>query len=450
MHAARAFGHCIALFVMLGLAGPVHADGSDAVGTLIDVGRETAEIAVELAAARNDLVEPARGSVTPPSPWDYSRFSDGPRRVPKPRGASMERARSLGLGTLETAQHLLSRAPKPEWIRAARGKATPSLLWPVENGRFGRGFGFVREERRNLRHNGIDVAAEEGAVVRAVADGIVAYSDNGIRGFGNCVLIVHPNGWVSVYAHNQRTTVQPGWRVQRGERIAFVGHTGIARGPHLHFELRVNGRPTDPRSLFSKTTTHAIATASPPAREPEVPPAPPMPPAEASPALSQPTITLPLGDLAFVRTLLSSAPPPELLATIEGRSFPNLLWPVRGGSLVRSFAPEHRGIDIGAEEGTAVRAAADGIVAYAGDALAGLGKTVILVHPNGWVTLYGSNQELAVTPGQHVLRGEWIAKVGATGSADGAHLHFEIYKLGTAEDPLPLLVQQPDFAAAMK
>ncbi|MFW5921159.1 MAG: M23 family metallopeptidase, partial [Polyangiales bacterium] len=178
--------------------------------------------------------------------WDYSRFRDGPRRVPEPRGASLERAEALGLGTRRAANRLLTRRPKEGWRMAARGRVSDELAWPVPEGHFGRGFGHVRHRRPDLRHDGVDIVAEEGAVIRAVADGIVAYSDNGIRGFGNCLLIVHPNGWVSLYAHNFRNTVQAGWRVERGERIGFVGHTGIARGPHLHFELRVDGRPVDP------------------------------------------------------------------------------------------------------------------------------------------------------------------------------------------------------------
>jgi len=181
----------------------------------------------------------------------YARFSDGPRSVPRPRGAALARAQALGLGTRTAATHLLTRPPEARWMEAARGRRHRTLLWPVEGARFGRGFGFTRRERRELRHEGIDVAASAGAEVHAVADGIVAYADNGVRGFGNCVILVHANGWVSLYAHLARATVQPGWRAVRGERIGLVGSTGIARGPHLHFELRTNGRTRDPEPLFA-------------------------------------------------------------------------------------------------------------------------------------------------------------------------------------------------------
>lgn len=196
-----------------------------------------------------ELQPPAAARAVAANP--YARYSDGPRNVPRPRGAALARAQQLGLGTREAATLLLTHAPDPRWVAAVRGARRSTLLWPIDGARFGRGFGFTRRERRELRHEGIDVAGASGAEVHAVADGIVAYADNGVRGFGNCVMIVHANGWVSLYAHLSRVTVQPGWRAVRGERIGLVGSTGIARGPHLHFELRNAGRTVDPEPLFA-------------------------------------------------------------------------------------------------------------------------------------------------------------------------------------------------------
>lgn len=178
------------------------------------------------------------------------RWSDGPRRVPSPRGVSMQRAQELGLGTRECASRLLHGRPDEAWTRAARGRRPDRLLWPIDEGRWVRGFGYVRTTRPDLIHRGVDISAPVGTVVRAAADGIVAYSDNGIRGYGNLVMIVHANGWMTLYAHNARTTVQPGYRVRRGERIALVGTTGITHGPHVHFELWQNGHAVDPSTLF--------------------------------------------------------------------------------------------------------------------------------------------------------------------------------------------------------
>lgn len=233
------------------------------------LGRSTAVV----EAAGDDAVFDSHGAGRlarrPSTPL---RWSDGPRRVPTPRGASKARAERLGLGTRECAFRLLHQRPDPAWVAAAHGRRPSRLLWPVDHGRWVRGFGYVRTTRPDLLHAGVDIAAEPGSVVRAAADGIVAYSDNGVRGYGNLVLVVHPNGWVTLYAHNARTTVPAGYRVRRGERIALVGATGIARGAHLHFELRENGRAIDPVALFDGGPTFVQRIAAREAARGRVPP----------------------------------------------------------------------------------------------------------------------------------------------------------------------------------
>ncbi len=208
----------------------------------------------------------------PARPRRTFRWSDGPRLVPAPRGASMERAEALGLGTRECASRLLHGAPDARWTAAARGRSPARLLWPIDEGRWVRGYGYVRTTRPDLIHRGVDISAPVGTVVRAAADGIVAYSDNGIRGYGNVVLIVHRNGWMTLYAHNARTTVQPGYRVRRGERIAIVGTTGITHGPHVHFELWQSGHAVDPGALFDGGPEYVERLGLRAARRGEVPP----------------------------------------------------------------------------------------------------------------------------------------------------------------------------------
>ncbi len=184
-------------------------------------------------------------------PEFLSRFNDGPRRVARARGNAKERAERLGIGGHEFARRMLWTRPDAALLAEVHGETPKKLLWPVVGGTWGRGFGYTRALRPELPHNGVDIGAKEGDVVRAVADGLVIYSDNGLLGFGNCVVILHQNGFLSLYAHTERTTVQAGWRVKRGERIALVGHTGYAWGPHLHFELRDNGKLRDPAPLFT-------------------------------------------------------------------------------------------------------------------------------------------------------------------------------------------------------
>ncbi len=393
--------------------------------------------------------------------WDYSRFSNGPRRVPRARGASLARAEALGIGGLKATKKLL-RAPAPRaLLEAVPGERPRTLLWPVVGGRWGRGFGFVRRVRTDLRHNGIDVAAPAGAVVRAAADGLVVYSDNTLRGLGNAVVILHPGGWTTLYAHNARNTVQPGWRVKRGERIGLVGATGIARGPHLHFEWRDNGRLGDPKRLFvgrkSDELAGPLVALDGEARAPEsetVPETESEAEAETVPAAAtvseaatesatvpatETALPFELGTVATARRLMTR-PAPALPESVVGRRFSNLLWPVKGGYLSRGHgAGGHRGVDIAAEEGSGVRAAADGIVVYSGDGLAGMGHAVVLLHRTGWVTIYAGNRENGVEAGDQVQRGQWIGRVGRSAAGSEPHLHFEWLQAGEHRDPSPLL-----------
>ena len=174
------------------------------------------------------------------------KMCDGPRRTPEPYGAAANQADALGLGTVEVGRKLLREEPRPEWVAAVKGHAQPTLLWPIEQGKFGRGFGYVRKERTGLRHNGVDVGAKVGELVRSLNDGIVAYSDNEIKGFGNTVVVIHKDKSVSFYCHLQANYLFAGQQVKRGQVVGEVGLTGITRGPHLHFEWHQNGDARDP------------------------------------------------------------------------------------------------------------------------------------------------------------------------------------------------------------
>jgi murein DD-endopeptidase MepM/ murein hydrolase activator NlpD len=94
-------------------------------------------------------------------------------------------------------------------------------------------------------HEGIDVTAPMGSPIEAPAAGVV--TDAGWEsGYGNTVTIDHGYGITTKFAHASKLLVKAGQRVQRGQRIALVGNTGLATGPHLHYEVHVNGRPVDP------------------------------------------------------------------------------------------------------------------------------------------------------------------------------------------------------------
>jgi murein DD-endopeptidase MepM/ murein hydrolase activator NlpD len=94
-------------------------------------------------------------------------------------------------------------------------------------------------------HTGIDFGAAEGTPIHASADGVVV-SAGVMGGYGNATIIDHGNSLATLYAHQSRMVVAAGQSVKRGQIIGYVGHTGYATGPHLHFEVRVDGTPVDP------------------------------------------------------------------------------------------------------------------------------------------------------------------------------------------------------------
>ena len=98
---------------------------------------------------------------------------------------------------------------------------------------------------RVAAHEGIDVSAPMGAPIVAPASGTVTKVGRE-NGYGNLLEIDHGNGIVTRYAHCSRINVRQGQRVTRGQTIAAVGNTGLATGPHLHYELHINGKVVDP------------------------------------------------------------------------------------------------------------------------------------------------------------------------------------------------------------
>jgi len=98
-------------------------------------------------------------------------------------------------------------------------------------------------------HDGLDIAAERGSGVRAVRSGTVVLAGNR-DGYGKVVMLDHGDGLQTLYAHCDRIDVRPGATVRAGQRLGTVGDTGRATGPHLHFEVRVDGRSVDPEGAL--------------------------------------------------------------------------------------------------------------------------------------------------------------------------------------------------------
>jgi len=135
-------------------------------------------------------------------------------------------------------------AEQPETAKVAYKRL--DFIWPVE-GKISNPF----EEAENKRHQGIDISSPIGTPIKASNAGKVIYSNNGIKGYGNLIILRHSEEYVTVYAHNQVNLVEEGAWAEKGQIIGKVGQTGKATGPHLHFEIRKNNKALDPL-LFLK------------------------------------------------------------------------------------------------------------------------------------------------------------------------------------------------------
>lgn len=160
-------------------------------------------------------------------------FVPGATRVlfrPRPRlGTGLRRVRTVMVGRKRTLSYV----------------DTERLTWPAR-GEYSSEFGW----RWGGFHSGIDIANDYGTTIRAAAEGNVVSAD-WEGGYGYTVDIRHGNGMVTRYAHCAQMYVTPGQHVDRGQAIASMGSTGNATGPHVHFEVRLNGEAVNPRSYLN-------------------------------------------------------------------------------------------------------------------------------------------------------------------------------------------------------
>jgi murein DD-endopeptidase MepM/ murein hydrolase activator NlpD len=147
--------------------------------------------------------------------------------------AALEAESASLAARIRTAQAAV--APGPTGAPSASG-----FIWPV-HGVFTSGFGW----RWGRMHEGIDLAVPNGTPVVAAAAGTVIVA-GWTGGYGNLVVVDHGNGIATAYGHNTYVTVAPGQAVAQGQLIAYSGNTGHSTGPHVHFEVRVNGSAVDP------------------------------------------------------------------------------------------------------------------------------------------------------------------------------------------------------------
>ena len=125
--------------------------------------------------------------------------------------------------------------------------ALPTFRWPVR-GKVITAYGAKANGKAN---DGINLAVPEGTPVKAAEDGVVAYSGNELKGYGNLVLVRHSNGYVTAYAHASELLVKRGDTIKRGQIIAKSGQSGEVGSPQLHFEIRKGSSPVDPLQFLN-------------------------------------------------------------------------------------------------------------------------------------------------------------------------------------------------------
>jgi len=177
---------------------------------------------------------------------------DGPARG-KPPVAAQHPQNAVPLSPPPAATAAGPSTAEPSAAEEARAEAVAPLPhgghfpWPVK-GRVLAGYGVAASGSHN---DGINIAAPRGAPVAAVDGGVVAYAGNELRGYGNLVLIKHPSGWITAYAHCDELLVKRGDKVSRGQVIGKVGATGGVSEPQLHFELRRGKQAVDPKGFLT-------------------------------------------------------------------------------------------------------------------------------------------------------------------------------------------------------
>ena len=230
-----------------------------------------------------------------------------------------------------------------------------------------------------------------------------------------------------------------------------VGHPGVhvvAHGETLSKISRLYGKPVGdiakanniaPSAKLSVGDRLVIPGVRVSAAKPNAASATPV--AQAKPAAA-PTEPEPVQTASMVTPVADAPGPKDAVKAADG-ALPKFRWPANG-RVITGFGPspngqQNDGINIALPENTPVKAAEDGVVAYAGSELKGYGNLVLVRHSNGYVTAYAHAKELTVKRGDQVKRGQVIARSGQTGNVNAPQLHFEIRKGAAPLDPMPFL-----------
>jgi murein DD-endopeptidase MepM/ murein hydrolase activator NlpD len=187
------------------------------------------------------VAAPSRAAAPAAKPLAAPSLKPPPAKPPATAGAQDDAP--IALKPIPKSPPKPVSAPTGEPKKAATtSKGDADFIWPV-SGPVLKGFGTGED---GLRNDGVNISVPAGTKVAAAAAGEVVYAGNELSGFGNLVLIRHPGGWVSAYAHAETLLVKEGDLVIQGQPVAEAGATGNAESPQVHFELRKGKEPVDP------------------------------------------------------------------------------------------------------------------------------------------------------------------------------------------------------------
>jgi murein DD-endopeptidase MepM/ murein hydrolase activator NlpD len=147
------------------------------------------------------------------------------------------------------AAHPPKHPPPAPALATVPEQYSGSMRWPLDAYIVSSEYG----ERWGKVHKGMDMAAHVGEPVYAIADGEVIYAGDGLRGYGNVVILRHDRKTSSLYAHNSELKVKQGDQVTKGTLVALLGNTGHSTGPHVHFEIRDGDIAVNPRNILPKS-----------------------------------------------------------------------------------------------------------------------------------------------------------------------------------------------------
>jgi len=220
----------------------MHAESPAGAWHVVAPGETLAEIAARAGVPAEDILE--LNGLSGPEQVTAGRLLfvlAGPPRPPE--------ANSAASGNAATE----SGTP-PLAVASMSVPSGAPFRWPLQRPEIGSPFG----TRDGHPHEGIDLPAPAGTPVYAAGDGQVVYAGDAIRGYGNLLVVQHTGDLMTVYAHNSALLVRAGDRVTAGQRVALVGQSGRATGPHLHFEVRQGQIPRDPLPFLSKPPASPI------------------------------------------------------------------------------------------------------------------------------------------------------------------------------------------------